>query len=240
MSTRINKYLAEHGYCSRREADGLIRAGSVFINRKRAELGDRVEEGDKVSVLGHRRKAVAPDKVYLMLNKPPGYATTTDWRKKDTVMSLVPAKDRVFPVGRLETEACGLILLSNDGDLAFKLTHPSYEREEEYEVGLDKPISDAHLGHLLQDAAKDDPSAEPLEIKRFRNNMFSLVLRDGRANHIRRLCDALGYTVTYLCRVRVQKVRLGDMLPPGKSRPLSESEVASLKDLRERSEKAPA
>lgn len=234
MEMRINKYLAEHGYCSRREADNLIKAGIVFVNGRRANLGDKVGDEDKVKILRQTRIKEIPKKIYLLLNKPRGYITTTDARSSNTVLDLVPKKDRLFPVGRLDVASTGLLIMTNDGDLANKLTHPRYEHDKEYEVTVDKPISDSHLAKLASGIDLDGKMTLPAVVKRLKTNMFSIVLREGRNRQIRRMCDALGYTVRILNRVRVLTLRLGD-LEVGKTRPLTDAEVASLKKEKEKS-----
>lgn len=225
-NTRINKYLAEQGYCSRREADGLVKAGQVFVNGKRAALGDKVSDADKVEVL-YRKARVAPKKIYLMLHKPVGYVTTTDKRYKDTVMSLVPVKDRLFPVGRLDADSSGLLLMTNDGDLANRLTHPRYEHEDEYDVTLEKPISDDDMRQLAEGVEVEGKVTLPAHLKRLGDARFTIVLKEGRNRQIRRMCDALGYTITILRRTRVRTLRLGT-LTPGKHRPLTNEEVRKL------------
>lgn len=222
---RINKYLAEQGYCSRREADGLIKAGKVFVNGKRAGLGDQVGDTDRVEVLDRRPKA-KPGKIYLMLNKPVGYESTTDRREEQTVMKLVPTTDRLFPVGRLDASSSGLILMTNDGELANRLTHPRYEHEVEYAVTTDKPISDSHLRRFEEGFELDGKRLAPAKVRRITKHRFFITLRDGK--QIRHMCDSLGYTVTGLERVRLMRLELGK-LPSGKTRPLTEAEVAALK-----------
>lgn len=233
MPVRINKYLADHGYCSRREADALIIAGSVFINGKRAGLGDKAEETDRVRVVGKMRR-VAPKKIYLMLNKPIGTKVTTDWRLKEkSVMELVPKKDRIFPIGRLDANTSGLLLFTNDGDLALRLTHPRYANDHEYEVVLDKAISDAHLLRLAEGVDIETVSGKtektpPVIIRRKSPRGFTLIQNEGDNKRIRRMCDAFGYTVQKLTRVRVGTVRLG-LLQLGKTRELTDDEVKALK-----------
>ncbi|MEI6510603.1 MAG: pseudouridine synthase [Candidatus Uhrbacteria bacterium] len=228
MATRINKYLADHGYCSRREADALIIAGSVFINGKRAELGDKAEETDRVRIVG-QAKRVAPKKIYLMMNKPIGAKVTTDWRLKEkSVMELIPKKDRLFPIGRLDVNTAGLLLFTNDGDLALKLTHPRYANDHEYEVVLDKAISDAHLLRLAEGVDVNGEKTPPAIIRRQSQRGFTLIQNEGDNKRIRRMCDAFGYTVQKLTRVRVGTVRLG-LLQLGKTRELTDDEVKALK-----------
>ncbi len=228
MPTRINKYLADHGYCSRREADALIIAGSVFINGKRAGLGDKAEETDRVRVVGKMRR-VAPKKIYLMLNKPVGAKVTTDWRLKEhSVMELVPKKDRLFPIGRLDVNTSGLLLFTNVGDLALRLTHPRYQNDHEYEVVVDKSITDAHLLKLAEGVDIDGERTPPAIIRRRSPRGFTLIQNEGDNKRIRRMCDAFGYTVQKLVRVRVGTVRLG-LLQLGKTRELTDDEVKELK-----------
>lgn len=228
MATRINKYLADHGYCSRREADALIIAGSVFINGKRAGLGDKAEDTDRVRIVG-QAKRVAPKKMYLMLNKPIGAKVTTDWRLKEkSVMELVHKQDRLFPIGRLDVNTSGLLLFTNDGDLALKLTHPRYANDHEYEVAVDKPISDAHLLRLAEGVDIDGEKTPPAIIRRSGKREFTLIQNEGDNKRIRRMCDAFGYTVRKLTRVRVANVRLG-LLQLGKTRELTDDEVRGLK-----------
>lgn len=226
MQTRINKYLAEQGYCSRRDADGLIKAGKVFVNGKRAGLGDQVGDGDRVQVLDRRPRAAAPRKTYLILNKPVGYSSTTDRREERSLMKLVPATDRLFPVGRLDTESSGLILMTNDGELANKLTHPRYEHEVEYHVALDKPISDSHLRRFAEGMDLDGKQTLPAKVKRLDKHRFAIVVSDGK--QIRQMCDAFGYTVTGLERTRLMNLELGK-LPSGKTRPLTDAEISAVK-----------
>ncbi len=214
MQMRINKYLAEQGYCSRREADGLIKAGKVFVNGKRAGLGDQVGDAGRVEVLDRRPKA-KPGKIYLMLNKPVGSESAT-----------VTSPDRLFPVGRLDASSSGLILMTNDGELANRLTHPRYEHEVEYAVTTDKPISDSHLRRFEEGFELDGTRLAPAKVRRITKNRFFITLRDGK--QIRHMCDSLGYTVTGLERVRLMRLELGK-LPSGKTRPLTDAEVAALK-----------
>lgn len=226
-TSRINKYLAEHGYCSRREADGLIKAGLVFVNGKRANLGDKVSDMDEVEVLRQTKREI-PKKIYLMLHKPVGYITTTARDAKDSVMELVPKSPRLFPVGRLDVESSGLLLMTNDGELVNRLTHPRYEHEKEYEVTVDKLVSEAHIKRLSSGIELDGQLTLPAKVTRLDDNRFTIVLREGRNRQIRRMCDALGYTVTTLKRTRIKNLRLGS-LPAGKTRSLTAPEVAMLK-----------
>ncbi len=224
---RINKYLSEHGYCSRREADALIRAGSVFVNRKRAMLGDQVEETDRVEVIGRAPKA-ATERTYLLLHKPAGYATTTNRYGKKTAMDLVPKKSRLLPVGQLGTNASGVLLMTNDGNLIQKLSRSRAERDVEYEATLDKPIGDAHLRVLAEGIVIDGQKTVPAAVRRMDGRTFSITLSEESSRQIRRMCDELGYTVSSLARVRAMGLRIGT-LAEGTHRELTPTELSALK-----------
>lgn len=225
---RLNKYLADHGYCSRREADRLIKARKVKVNGQIAELGERVDENkDHIEVEGRQQKDI-PKPVYILLNKPVGIITTTDTRKPDNVISLINQKERLFPIGRLDVKTSGLLLLTNDGQLANRLTHPRFEHEKEYEVRVDKPISDKDLKHLEKGVQLADGMTAPARTKRLSENTFLLTLREGRNRQVRRMCDALHYETQRLKRIRMSSITLGP-LKVGKFRHLTKEEVCTLK-----------
>lgn len=228
MPTRINKYLAEQGYCSRREADRLIAAGQVYLNDKPAKLGDVVDDGDTVRVFG-RKKAKAPKQIYLLLNKPVGVITTTDRRKPDNVIDYVDFPERVFPVGRLDVKSSGLLLLTNDGTLANRLMHPRYEHEKEYVVTVDHPIGKLDIGRMQSGVNLDDGRTLPAKVRQLGPSKFAIILREGRNRQIRRMCETLGYEVKKLMRTRVANVKIPMNFPPGKWRHLTEKEVRDLK-----------
>lgn len=227
MTTRINKYLAEHGYCSRREADRLIGSGKVLVNGRPARLGDTVSGTDEVRVLGRAVKRRA-DKVYIILNKPVGLITTTDTRKKDNVISHIGCKERVFPVGRLDVNSSGLLLLTNDGELALRLMHPRYEHEKEYTVETRGQVRDADLARMRKGVLLDDGPTLPAKARRFSDRKFAITLREGRNRQIRRMCEALGYPVASLKRTGLGPLTLGT-LKPGAWRHLSRKEIGTLR-----------
>jgi 23S rRNA pseudouridine2604 synthase len=223
---RINKYLAQHGYCSRREADRLIERGNVLINGELATLGDMVRLDDNVQVSGRARKE-KPDYVYIMLNKPVGYITTSDRRKKDNVLDLIEINERIFPVGRLDVKSSGLLLFTNDGDLANRLTHPRYEHDKEYIVIVDKEITRLDIGKLQNGIKLDDGKTLPAKVRRLDTNKVAIILREGRNQQIRRMFAELGYEVLTLTRTRVVSVTLGH-LSAGDWRHLTEKELKLL------------
>jgi 23S rRNA pseudouridine2604 synthase len=227
MATRLNKFLSQRGYCSRREADRLIEAGKVRINGRVARLGDGVEPSDEVTV-ADRVYLDQPEPIYILLNKPIGVITTTDETKPDNVISFIGLKDRIFPVGRLDVESTGLLLLTNDGDLAEKLTHPRYGHEKEYEVKVTEDISTEDLDKLRKGVILDRKRTQRSRVRRLSSNKFSISIKEGRNRQIRRMCAAVGYRVLALKRVRVHTLKLG-RLPVGQWRPLTKEEITDLK-----------
>ena len=225
---RINKYLSEHGYCSRREADRLIAAGKVFINDEPAGLGDKVTEDDLVRVDGRDRKK-PPKKVYILLNKPVGLISTTDKNSKDNVVDYVGYPERLYPVGRLDVKSEGLILLTNDGVLANRMMHPRYEHEKEYVVKVNRPISRRDVVQMQHGVELEDGVTLPAKVRHMDDYTFAIILREGRNRQIRRMCEALGYEVTSLKRTRVLSLKMPTTYPVGHWRHLTEFEVRDLK-----------
>lgn len=204
---RINKYLAQHGYASRRKADELISSGKVRINGKTAVLGDQVENTDIVEVLGIKHHHKAP-LVYYLLNKPVGYICTTDPHAPGNVLELVPKYPRVYPVGRLDVASSGALLLTNDGELANELLHPKFGHKKVYKVETTKPIHDADLKTLETGVDLIDGKTASAEIKRLDINKFKITLSEGRNRQIRRMCEALGYEVKNLHRTQFASYKL--------------------------------
>lgn len=223
---RINKYLALHGYASRRKADELIIDGKVTINGERAQLGDQVSNDDIVEVAGVRREK--PDYVYYVLNKPVGYICTTDKSAPGNVLELVPKFPRVFPVGRLDVGSSGVLLITNDGDLTQKLLHPRYGHSKVYEVEVDHPIHDKDLKSLAEGVILEDGPTMPAKVNRLDVDKFEITLSEGRNRQIRRMCEAVGYQVENLNRtvfagITVKKIAFGNY------RNLSKEEINRLK-----------
>ncbi len=227
---RLNKYLSNHGYCSRREADRLIEKGKVYVNDEIATLGTKVSSSDDVRVEGRDRKK-PPKKIYILLNKPVGYITTTDRRKQDNVMELIDLEERVYPVGRLDVQSCGLLLFTNDGVLSNRLMHPRYEHEKEYVVVVDKPLGKKDIGTMQSGVELDDGKTLPTKVRQMSENKFAIILREGRNRQIRRMCQALGYNVINLKRTRVGTLKIISSYPEGLWRHLTEKEVRDLQKL---------
>ena len=231
---KLNLFLARCGISSRRKASDLIKNGRVQVNGKVVtEPYHRVNDEDKVAVDG---KAVSPKKfVYVMLNKPRGYTCTLKDRfAKLKVTDLLPESlGRVFPVGRLDKESCGLLILTNDGDFAQRLTHPRYQVEKEYEVSVRPQFNPKDTGVLKKGIIDAGERLSLCGLKVLRTgpegSKISVVLKEGRKREIRRIFFALGYRVSSLKRTRIGNVTL-ESLPSGKYRYLSETEISRLSD----------
>ena len=218
---RINKYLATNGYCSRREADRLIALGNVFINDVKAQLGDQVTSDDTVRVLGRDRQPHRKN-VYILLHKPIGYSTKAG--EENSVLDLIDTDERVFPVGRLNTQTTGLLLLTNDGTLANRLINPKYEVEQEYVVDVEPSVRPIDLGRL-QKLGKTR-LLSPVRL--------AMVLKDGNSRELVNLCENLGYRIMNLMRTRLGTLKMLTTYPEGHARSLTEKEVRDLKKLVDR------
>jgi 23S rRNA pseudouridine2604 synthase len=225
---RINKYLANAGVCSRREADKFIESGKVFINGERAVLGQDVSDKDKVKFQGKFVSLEGIKKIYIAFNKPYSVITTTDLKSPNNIMEYVNAPSRVYPVGRLDVKSTGLILLTNDGDLVNRLLKAENRKEKEYMVMVNKPLEEKMLekirrGGILMDGRRTLPA----KVEQIDTHKFSIIIVQGIKRQIRRVCENLGYIVMSLKRVRIAGVELRD-LKEGKWRFLTEEEVKSL------------
>ncbi len=225
---RLNRFLAAAGVGSRRHCDELIAAGRVTINgRVCTDFSVQPAEADHVKVDG---KLVHSERLfYIMLHKPAGFVSTrADPHARDTIFDLLPPKfPRLFNIGRLDVQTEGLLILTNDGELAQRLTHPRYKVEKEYEVTLDRPWDPALAPKLLRGMMLDGQSARIEKIQPLRSTRLRVVLRQGINRQIRRMFYEIGYDVKKLIRTRIGHLRLGD-LPRGHWRPLSKSELKSL------------
>jgi 23S rRNA pseudouridine2604 synthase len=228
MKKRINKFLAEAGMCSRREADSLISSGKVFVNGTRAILGMSVENNDKVEINGKLINSKLPQHLYVIFNKPVGLITTTDETKPDNVISFLNLDARVFPVGRLDVESSGLLLLTNDGELANRIMHPRYVHEKEYEVVVDKDVTEKFLREMSSGVRLFDAKTKTARVEQTGARKFTIVLTEGKNRQVRKMCEALGYKVVRLVRVRVMNLRLGN-LRAGEWRELSHRELQDLR-----------
>ncbi|HEX7373964.1 MAG TPA: pseudouridine synthase [Steroidobacteraceae bacterium] len=223
---RINKFLSETGACSRREADQWIESGRVTVDGTVAVLGTKVLEGQVVLVDGQPLRA-KPQRIYLALNKPVGIECTTDRDVAGNIVDFVGHPERIYPIGRLDKDSEGLILLTNDGDIVNTVLRAEHEHEKEYVVAVDRPLTPEFLHGMASGVPIMDTVTNPCRITQVGRNTFRLVLTQGLNRQIRRMCDYFGYTVRRLQRVRIMHVQLGD-LPVGKWRNLTPAETAAL------------
>ncbi len=227
---RINKYLSEVGFCSRRAADTLIAEGKVTINGKIPEMGTKVQVGDQVKVNG---RLVSPPKeefVYIAFNKPVGIVCTTDTkREKNNILDYIGYPKRIFPIGRLDKPSEGLIFLTNDGDIVNKILRARNNHEKEYLVTVNKPINAAFVQKMSNGIPILDTVTRKCEVEQTSANSFRIVLTQGLNRQIRRMCEYLGYEVTKLKRVRIMNVKLD--IGVGKWRYLSAREMKEINRL---------
>lgn len=230
--TRINKFLSEAGYCSRRAADKLIEAGRVTINGDVPEMGAKIASNDVVHVDGQLIENTKDGFVYLAFNKPVGIVCTTDTRvEKDNIIDYINYPKRIFPIGRLDKPSEGLILLTDDGDIVNKILRGSNNHDKEYIVTVDKTISQTFIqrmagGIYLEDL---DKNTKKCEVKKLDSNTFSIILTQGLNRQIRRMCEYLSYEVVALKRVRIMNIPLD--MPVGEYRELTKAEFAELENL---------
>ena len=226
---RLNKYLSDSGTWSRREADTLIEEGRVTINGAPAGLGAQVEAGDDVRVdgdpVGAARKLTRP--VYIALHKPVGITCTTERQVPGNIIDFVDHEERIFPIGRLDKESEGLILLTNDGDIVNQVLRVENAHEKEYLVEVDRPVTDEFVEKMSRGVKLSDAVTRPCKVARVGPRLFSIVLTQGLNRQIRRMSEAFGYEVTALKRVRFMHIQLGH-LKSGAWRNLTPAEVAGL------------
>ena len=237
MATRINKYLSEVGFCSRRAADRLIEEGKVTINGEITEIGSKVEEGDQVEVEGQKIfKSKKQKNIYLAFNKPIGIVCTTDRRvEPDNVIDFIKYPKRIFPIGRLDKPSEGLIFLTNDGDIVNKILRARNNHEKEYIVGVNRPISKDFIQSMSSGVAILDTVTKNCFVKQLGQKTFKIILTQGLNRQIRRMCESLGYRVLSLKRVRIMNIKLD--LPIGEYRKFTKEEILELNMLLENSSK---
>jgi 23S rRNA pseudouridine2604 synthase len=223
---RLNKFISETGACSRRQADKWIEAGRVTCNGRPAVLGTQVGPGDDVRVdgspVGRKKKPV-----YIALNKPVGITCTTESEVAGNIIELVGYPERVFPIGRLDKESEGLILLTNDGDIVNEILRSENNHEKEYIVSVDRPITDLSLKMMADGVKIMGEMTKPCKATRISEKVFRIILTQGLNRQIRRMCSALGYKAQRLQRVRIVNIGLGELVS-GQWRELSDSEVDGL------------
>ncbi|MGM0404326.1 MAG: pseudouridine synthase [Thermodesulfobacteriota bacterium] len=225
---RLQKFLAKAGICSRREGENYIAAGRVQVNGETVTMpGTKVDpENDRVMVDG-RPVALEEKPVYILLNKPKGYISSCRQKGAAIVLDLVDVEERVFPVGRLDKDSTGLLLLTNDGRIHHRLAHPSFDHEKEYVVEVKRDISDDALARMAKGIAVDGKMTRPATVKRKSGKSFGIILYEGKKRQIRRMVEAVENEVKTLHRVRMAGLTLGD-LPEGKWRYLGKNEINAL------------
>lgn len=226
VGKRLNKFLADSGYCSRREADRLIEEGRVTVDGRTGILGDKILPGMTVKVNGKALTGQG-EKVYLLLNKPAGIVCTADSREPMNVVDYLGYPVRVYPVGRLDKDSEGLLLMTSDGDIVNRLLRAAGGHEKEYEVMVDRAVTPDFLEKMAAGVPILDTVTLPCKIRRTGEKSFNIILVQGLNRQIRRMCEALGYRVTYLRRIRIMNLRLGKM-QPGQWRELTSGELETL------------
>lgn len=225
--TRINKYLSEVGYCSRRAADKLIDQGRVTINGLVPEMGTKISDDDEVRVDGELISETKEKPVYLAFNKPIGIVCTTDTRvEKDNIIDFINYPKRIFPIGRLDKPSEGLIFLTNDGDIVNKILRARNHHEKEYIVTVDKPVTEHFLRKMRNGVPILGTMTRKCEVEKIDNSTFKIILTQGLNRQIRRMCEFLGFRVKKLKRVRIMNVQLD--VAVGAYRDITKAELAEI------------
>lgn len=231
---RLNNYISSSGICSRREADKWIKEKKVKVNGKLADIGTKVSEDDVVEVMG---KTVKPkqNKVYIAFNKPVGITCTTERHIKGNIVDFINHKERIFPIGRLDKDSQGLILLTNDGSIVNEILREENNHEKDYIVTVDKPITKGFLISMSKGVKIFNPVqkkyvvTKPCKVEKINDKTFKITLSQGLNRQIRRMCEGLGYKVIRLKRVRIMNITLNG-IPEGTYRDLSKEELKTLKE----------
>lgn len=226
---RLNKFISDSGFCSRREADRYIEEGRVTINGKEPRMGATVKAGDKVAVDGEQIKHKKPTDrpVYIAFNKPAGVTTTTDTKDKNNIIDFIGFPKRIFPIGRLDNPTEGLILLTNNGDIINKILRAGNLHEKEYIVSVDKPLTNEFISRMSNGVRILDTVTQKCTVHQQGKNTFRIILTQGLNRQIRRMCEALEYKVVRLKRTRVMNIKLGNQ-PVGNWRHLTQEETDTL------------
>lgn len=236
MSTRINKFLSEAGFCSRRAADRLLEEGRITINGKIPELGTKVEPGDEVRVNGEVVRKGEEELVYIAFNKPVGVVCTTDQkREEDNIIDYIGYPTRIFPIGRLDKPSEGLIFLTNDGDIVNKILRAKNQHEKEYIVTVDRLIDDNFIRDMGKGVPILDTVTNPCFVEQTGRREFRIILTQGLNRQIRRMCEYLGYRVSRLKRVRIMNMHLD--MPEGTWRDFKPEELAEINSMLDKSDK---
>jgi 23S rRNA pseudouridine2604 synthase len=223
---RINKYLSEVGFCSRRKADDYISDGRVYINGKAALLGSKVNIEDEISVDGEIIQYKDKKKVYIAFNKPVGVECTGNHKVKDNIIDFINHKERLFTIGRIDKQSEGLILLTNDGDIVNNVLRAENRKEKEYVVTVNKKITTEFIDRMRRGVRIMGKMTRKCFVKKIHENRFKIILTQGMNRQIRRMCEVLGYRVTKLKRVRIMDIHLDTKV--GEYRDLNNEEVGQL------------
>lgn len=225
-SESINKYISSKGLCSRREANRWIDEGRVTINGTTAKKGNRVESGDLVTLDG-RALDIRVEPVYILFHKPPGITSTTNRNDKTNIIDFINFKERIFPVGRLDKDSTGLIMLTNDGDIVNRILREENYHEKEYVVKVAEPITKSFISRMSRPIPMLGKKTLPCAVTQINQHVFSITLTQGMNRQIRRMCEFCGYHVLSLKRIRIMDIKLGN-LKVGEWRFLSKEELINL------------
>lgn len=235
IEKRINKFLSESGFCSRREADKLIEAKRITINGKIAEMGTKITDADEIRVDGKLIKEKRNKPIYLAFHKPVGIECTTNLNVKNNIVDYINYPERIFPIGRLDKASEGLIFMTNDGDIVNKILRARNNHEKEYIVTVDRPITDRFIQRMGNGVPILDTITRKCKVEQISKYIFRIVLTQGLNRQIRRMCEYLGYEVTALKRTRIINITLD--IPVGRYRVLTDAEIKELNQLIEPSSK---
>lgn len=228
MRIRLQKYMSERGICSRRQAEKHITAGKIKVNGAVVTtLGTKVDPEKDIVTYDKDIVRNTSKLIYVMLHKPAGIVTTCKQPGEKTVLSLVRTAERIYPIGRLDKDSTGLLLLTNDGELAYRLMHPKFQHEKEYIVETAAPITEGALKKLRNGVRITGAITQPARVRKLGANRFKIILREGRNRQIRRMCRKVGNEVKRLKRIRIENIVLGT-LAPGKWRNLTPGEYTQL------------
>lgn len=224
MKERLQKIIANSGLCSRRKAEDIIRAGNVFVNGSVAEIGDKADiEKDRITVNG--RLLSYERKRYFMFNKPKGYTTTLkDPYEKKIIIQLIRVKERIYPIGRLDKDSEGLLLLTNDGQFANRIMHPKYQINKTYYVKANRPISNEHAKEIERGIVIEGIKTHRARVKRISDRELEITIHEGRNRIVRKMLEALGYALERLVRLAIGQLEMKD-LQSGNYRELTEKEI---------------
>jgi 23S rRNA pseudouridine2604 synthase len=228
--TRINKYLSEIGYCSRREADKLIEQGRVMVNSKKTVMGYKVQKDDTIHIDGEKIKQTKRKRIFIAFNKPKGVVCTTNAGvEENNIIDFINFRERIFPIGRLDKTTTGLILLTNDGGTANKILKTAYNNEKEYLVRVNRPISEDVLKKMSEGVAIVGKKTRKCKVEKLKSTEFKIILTQGLNRQIRRMCEYFDFRVVSLRRVRIMNIKLD--VKEGKYRLLNDKEISELTNM---------